>query len=92
MNQNTIQEFRNVLKRIYLQENRERYTSLYAPERNGDEERIWKLCEEFWPPEYSKRTPNIEAYAPNSNLDDVIARRYIKELTELLDKLGWASL
>ena len=89
MEKEVIQAFRNTLKRIYAKENSERYHSICVKTCNDDEERIWKLCEAFWHPEYSCRTSDIEKYKPNPNLDNITAQRYIGELTYLLDKLGW---
>ena len=89
MDWNTINEFRSILKRIYSPENSEKYRLICTKTCNEDEDRIWKLCEAFWHPEYKYRTSDIEKYEPNPNLDHITAKRYIKELNQLLDKLGW---
>ena len=89
MEKKLIQAFRDVLKRIYAKENSEKYYSICIKTCNEDEERVWKLCEEFWYPDYAHRTSDIEKYEPNPNLDNATAKRHLKELTELLDKLGW---
>ena len=89
MEKETIQAFRNTLKRIYAKENSERYNSILIKTLNEDEERIWKLCEAFWHPDYAHRTSDIEKYEPNPNLDNDTAKRYLKELNHLLDELGW---
>lgn len=89
MEKELIQAFRDVLKRIYAKENSEKYHSICIKTCNEDEERIWKLCEAFWHPDYAYRKSDIEKYEPNPNLDNVTAKRYLKELNHLLDKLGW---
>ena len=89
MEKELIQAFRDVLKRIYAKENSEKYYSICIKTCNEDEERVWKLGEEFWYPDYAHRTSDIEKYEPNPNLDNATAKRHLKELTELLDKLGW---
>lgn len=89
MEQETIQSFRNILKRIYAKENSEKYRSICIKTRNEDEERVWSLCEAFWHPDYEQRTSDSEKYVPNPYLDNAKAKRYIQELNDLLDKLGW---
>ena len=89
MEKEVIQAFRNILKRIYAKENSEKYNSICAKTRSEDEERVWKLCEAFWHPDYAHRTSDIEKYEPNPSLDDATAKRYLEELTQLLNKLGW---
>lgn len=89
MEKDTINAFRNVLRRIYAKENSEKYRSICIKTCNEDEERVWSLCETFWHPDYEKRTSDIEKYVPNPYLDNAKAKRYIKELNDLLDKLGW---
>lgn len=89
MNENIIDEFRSILKRIYSPENSGKYRSICVKTRDKDEDRILELCKAFWHPEYEYRTSDIEKYVPNLNLDHITAKRYIKELNQLLDKLGW---
>lgn len=89
MDKEQIQAFRDVLKRIYAKENSEKYRSICIKTCNEDEERVWKLFEAFWHPDYEHRTSDIEKYEPNPNLDNATAKRHLKELTQLLDKLGW---
>lgn len=89
MGKDTINAFRNVLQRIYAKENSEKYRLICIKPCNEDEERVWSLCEAFWHPDYEKRTSDIEKYVPNPYLDNSKAKRYIKELNDLLDKLGW---
>lgn len=89
MDKELIREFRDILKRIYAKENSEKYRSICIKTCNEDEERIWEICKAFWHPNYVHRTSNIEEYEPNPNLDNITAKRYIKELINLLDKLGW---
>lgn len=84
-----IDEFRSILKRIQSPTNSEKYHSICIKTCSEDEERLWKLCEAFWPPEYKCQTPDIEKTMPNPNLDHITAKRYINEINELLDKLGW---
>ena len=89
MDLDTANEFRNILRRIYSLENSERYHSICAKNHNPDADRIWMLCEAFWHPDYAHRTYDIEKYEPNPYLDNATAKRYLKELNHLLDKLGW---
>ena len=89
MDWNTMNEFRSILKRMYSPKNSEKYRLICTKTCNEDEDRIWKICEAFWHPEYQYRTSDIEKYVPNPNLEYVTAKRYIKELNQLLDKLGW---
>lgn len=87
MNKKTISEIRRVFTRIKSESNSERY-NLSNTHVLNDEERLWELCKKFWS-EDRCTTPLDENYKPNSELDDLTARRYIIELEELLDKLGW---
>lgn len=91
MQKDTVSAIRNILQRIYVKENIAKYDLICNKISNQDEERIWELCKAFWHPEYSCRTSDIEKYEPNPSLDDATAKRYLKELTQLLDKLGWHS-
>lgn len=91
MEKKVIQAFHDILKRIESKENSEKYRSICIKTNNDDEERVWKLCEEFWHPDYAHRTSDIDKYEPNPYLDNDIAKEYIEELTQLLDKLGWAK-
>lgn len=52
MEQEIIQSFRNILKRIYAKENSEKYRSICIKTCNEYEERVWTLCEAFWHPNY----------------------------------------
>ena len=90
MRQETRKEFVKILHRIYSVDNREKYRLINIKTNNSDEERVWQLCGEFWHPDYSHREHNIDDYEINPNLDEIMARKYIKELNELLDKLGWS--
>lgn len=89
MEKSYIEEFRSILRRLKASSNCERYNSICTKPSNADEKRIWKLCEAFWHPDYEQRTSDIEKYEPNPNLDSTTAEKYLKELTQLLDKLGW---
>ena len=89
MEEEIISAYRKVLSRIYAKENIEKYHSICMKVSNKDEERIQKLCEAFWHPKYSYRTYDAEKCEPNPNLDNTTAKRYLAELTRLLDKLGW---
>lgn len=89
MRKETIQAFRDMLRRIYAKENYERYCKICKGTSNGDEERIWECCKAFWPNDCLQSTLDIEKYMPNPLLDDGTANDYIKELIDLLDKLGW---
>lgn len=90
MGKKYVEEFRKILKRLKAESNRERYNALGNLSRNEDEERMWQLCRKFWQDEQSQREGNGE-YAINENLDEAMAQKYIKELTALLNKLGWAK-
>lgn len=90
MENDKILAFENILSRIYSKENEEKYNLLATGICNEDEARIWELCEKFWfHPDSSYRTYNGKDYKLNHNLDNNMAKRYINELTQLLDKLGW---
>lgn len=56
MQKDTVTAFRNVLRRIYAKENKEKYHLICTKTSNQDEERIWELCKAFWHPEYLCRT------------------------------------
>lgn len=68
--------FRNILRRIMADSNRERYRAICQHTCNKDEERIWQLCEHFWPKAYSDRSLNIEEYHPNNELRSL---RFLRE-------------
>lgn len=89
MNKESLQSVRDVFKRIYSEENREKYRAICTNPQDEDERMVWALCKKFWHPQYSKRTTNFEKFEPNPNLDDATARKSIEKLTRLLDKLGW---
>jgi len=89
MEKSYIEGFRNVLRRLNATNNSERYTAICTQICNPDEERVWILCQKFWPQVYSARTISIDKYVANDCLDEKIALKYIKEIHELLDKLGW---
>ena len=91
MEKEYVAEFRKILKRMKADSNSERYHDICIRCHNEDEERIWELCEKFWPNEYAKRNVSIDEYVANEDLDPDLARKYIKEVTDLLDKLGWAE-
>lgn len=84
-----VKGFRDVLSRMKDESNREKYNSICVRTHNEDEERIWELCQKFWPQDYSDRKENIEEYVVNTSLDVAMANRYLHELNDLLDKLGW---
>jgi len=84
-----VEGFRNILKRLKADSNRERYNAICSRPCNKEEERIWKLCEKFWPQSYSDRNVIIDEYVANEHLDERTAQQYLKELSYLLDKLGW---
>ena len=89
--QEVTEAFRDILRRIKSEENKDRYNSLGIRTTSESEERIWTLCEKFWPAEYEARKENIDDYIINENLDLMMAKRYLAELEELLDSLGWAE-
>ena len=47
MQKDTVTAFRNVLRRIYAKENKEKYHLICTKTSNQDEERIWELCKAF---------------------------------------------
>lgn len=80
--------YRNILKRIYSEENRERYIKLFF-RRNPDEDRLYMLCSRF--------NGNNRDTFPIENFDVldrdiVVAQCDLKEIEELLDKLGWEKI
>ena len=77
------------MRRLKAESNCERYYCICTQRCNADEERIWQLCQKFWPQEYFDRDVSIEEYVANDCLDEQTAKRYLKELSDLLDKLGW---
>lgn len=89
MEKQYIEGFRNVLRRLKANSNYERYNSICSKPCNADEERIWVLCQKFWPQLYSDRNVSIEKYVANNCLDEGTAQKYLAEIHELLDKLGW---
>lgn len=91
MGKKYVEEFRKILKRMTADSNSERYHDICICCHNEDEERIWELCEKFWPNEYAKRNVSIDKYTANEDLDPNLAQKHIDELTNLLDKLGWAK-
>ena len=84
-----INGFRNVLRRVKAQNNCERYNSICTNPGNADEERIWFLCQKFWPKLYTDRNIDIDKYVANNCLDEKTAQKHLAEIHELLDKLGW---
>lgn len=84
-----VEGFRNILRRLKAESNRNKYNDICNKCNNADEERVWQLCQKFWPQAYSDRNVSIDEYVANDNLDEQTAQRYLKELSDLLDKLGW---
>lgn len=80
--------FRCILKRIYSEENKIKYDAICTQHGNEEENRIWKICERFWPKEYERRL-DIEKYPINDCLDDATAQKLLVELEQLLDHQGW---
>lgn len=89
MERNYVDDFKNVLRRLYAPSNSARYNSICSGRGNADEERVWSLCQVFWPPFYTPGNAIIDNYVGNNCLDDGTAQKYITEIQELLDKLGW---
>lgn len=89
MEKSYIEDFRNILRRLKANSNCERYNSICTKPCNADEERIWALCQKFWPQLYSDRNIIIEKYVANDCYDERTAQKYLAEIHELLDKLGW---
>ena len=81
--------FRNILRTLKSTDNSERYRAICTPPCTADEDRIWYLCERFWPRAHSDRDVSIEKYVANDCLDESVAWKYLEEINELLDKLGW---
>lgn len=86
---NLTNEFKKVMKRMTKAENLTRYKDVCTASRNGDEERIWSLCQAFWSPDYECRSINNEDFSICPTLNHALGVRYINELNRLLDKLGW---
>lgn len=43
------ERFRNILKRLNSDSNREHYNAICTlPSDNADEKRVWDICKEFW--------------------------------------------
>lgn len=84
-----VNSFRNVLRRVKAQNNCERYNSICTNPCGADEERIWVLFQKFWPQLYTDRNIDIDKYVANNCLDEKTAQKYLAEIHELLDKLGW---
>ena len=89
MEKQYIEGFRDVLRRLKADSNRERYNSICTRTCNADEERIWVLCQKFWPQLDSDRNIIIDKYVANDCYDERTAQKYLAEIHELLDKLGW---
>lgn len=81
--------FRNILRRLKAESNQKKYNDICTRCNNADEERVWQLCQKFWPQTFSDRNVNIDKYVANDSLYEQTAQRYLKELSDLLDKLGW---
>lgn len=81
------ERFRNILKRLNSDSNREHYNAICTlPSDNADEKRVWDICKEFWGK--NEAPLDIENYDVK-DLDAAYAKRLLDELEELLDKLGW---
>lgn len=81
------ERFRNILKRLNSDSNRERYNAICTlPSDNADEKRVWDICKEFWGK--NEAPLDIENYDVK-DLDAAYAKRLLDELEELLYKLGW---
>lgn len=86
------EEFRNILRRLKLDTNSEKYNSICNNPSSDEERRVWELCEKFWSNENNPSVLNIDEYKINNNLDYSAAKRDLAELKELLDKLGWDEI
>lgn len=82
------ERFRNIMKRLNSNSNRERYNAISTLPKNDDEKRVWEICKAFWGK--NEAPLNIENYDVK-DLDAAYAKRLLDELEELLDKLGWAK-
>ena len=91
MGKKYVEEFRKILKRMTADSNSERYCNICNCCHNEDEKRIRELCEKFWPKENARENDSIDQYVANEDLDPNLAQKHIDELTDLLDKLGWAK-
>lgn len=89
MEKSYIEDFRNILRRLKANSNCERYNSICTKLCSADEERIWALCQKFWPQLYTDRNIDIDKYVANNCLDEKTAQKCLAEINELLDKLGW---
>lgn len=88
MDKSYVEGFRNVLRRLNANSNCKRYNSICTKPCNADEERIWTLCQKFWPQLYYNRSVSIEKYVANTYLDERTEQKHLDEIHELLDKLG----
>ena len=84
-----IEGFRNVLRRLTADSNRDRYNAICTQPCNKDEVRICSLCKKIWPKDYGDRNSNINEYVAYEGLEDFMAKEYLEEINVLLDKLGW---
>lgn len=82
--------YRDILRRIYAEENYERLRVFHNPDCSDDEDRIWDICSNLWPKDISQRTFIIDQWEIDPAMDDLTAKRYLKELELLLNKLNWA--
>ena len=81
------ERFRNILKRLNSDSNREHYNAICTlPSDNADEKRVWDICKEFWG---KNEAPVDRENYDVKDLDAAYAKRLLDELEELLDKLGW---
>ena len=92
MEKEYFESFRNILRRVKADSNREKYQAICSRTQSDDEERIWYLCKAFWPELRIWENINIDKYVPNASLDEAKAEEYICEIHNLLDKLGWKRI
>ena len=58
------ERFRNILKRLNSDSNRECYNAICTLPKNDDEKRVWDICKKFWGK--NEAPLNIEYYdVPN---------------------------
>ena len=92
MEKSYVEGFRNILRRVSKESNKEKYNLLFTSVPNEKEERILELCKKFWPESYSDRNVAIDDYKTRDYDDPKLAKKRLDEINGLLDDLGWDKL
>lgn len=80
--------FREILSRIYSQDNAENNRRAVLHPNSSDDE-IWKICRRFWGINNQFDPQHPENYNVCENLDESFAQRELDRLEELLNKNDW---